>query len=166
MIQFILRFIHARLAYLKTNRQWRCRNLHNETYLRGPSLGLECVTVGKGTFGTINLKMVNPNYHLLIGNYCSIAGNVSFLLGMEHPLGHLSTYPFKVKCIHTAECEALGKGDIIIEDDVWIGEGATILSGVHIGMGGGSSSWCGGGKRRSAVCHCRRCSCEGYPVQV
>ena len=31
--------------------------------------------------------------------------------------------------------EALSKGDIIVEDDVWIGQGATIMSGVHIGQG-------------------------------
>ena len=30
--------------------------------------------------------------------------------------------------------EEKGKGDIIIEDDVWIGYGATILSGVNIGQ--------------------------------
>lgn len=31
--------------------------------------------------------------------------------------------------------EAVSKGDITIEDDVWIGYGATILSGVKIGQG-------------------------------
>ena len=31
--------------------------------------------------------------------------------------------------------EAISKGDIIVDDDVWIGYGATILSGVHIGQG-------------------------------
>lgn len=31
--------------------------------------------------------------------------------------------------------EALSKGNIIIEDDVWIGQGAIILSGVTIGRG-------------------------------
>ncbi len=29
----------------------------------------------------------------------------------------------------------LGGGGIVVEDDVWIGFGATILSGVHIGQG-------------------------------
>ena len=30
---------------------------------------------------------------------------------------------------------SLSKGDIKVDDDVWIGYGATILSGVHIGQG-------------------------------
>ena len=28
--------------------------------------------------------------------------------------------------------EAISKGNIVVDDDVWIGYGATILSGVHI----------------------------------
>lgn len=31
--------------------------------------------------------------------------------------------------------DAFSKGDIIVDDDVWIGYGATIMSGVHIGQG-------------------------------
>jgi len=31
--------------------------------------------------------------------------------------------------------EAFSKGDITVDDDVWIGYGVTILSGVHIGQG-------------------------------
>ena len=31
--------------------------------------------------------------------------------------------------------EGISKGDIIIADDVWVGAGAIILSGVHIGQG-------------------------------
>ena len=45
------------------------------------------------------------------------------------------TYPIKVKILCDSTSEAFSKGDIIIEDDVWIGYGATILSGVHIGQG-------------------------------
>jgi serine acetyltransferase len=37
--------------------------------------------------------------------------------------------------ILTGELEAVSKGDIVVGDDVWIGYGATILSGVHIGQG-------------------------------
>ena len=31
--------------------------------------------------------------------------------------------------------EALGKGNILVDDDVWIGYGAVVMSGVHIGQG-------------------------------
>ena len=38
-------------------------------------------------------------------------------------------------CLQNEKFEAISNGDIIIEDDVWIGENAVILSGVHIGQG-------------------------------
>ena len=55
------------------------------------------------------------------------------MLGGEHNYRNLSTYPFKAKFFNQPESE--NKGDIIVQDDVWIGYGVTILSGVTIGQG-------------------------------
>ena len=71
---------------------------------------------------------------VVIGNYCSIAPDVTFIPHLDLYTNHISTYPFKVY-IKGERFEATSKGDIIIDDDVWIGYGATILSGVHIGQG-------------------------------
>ena len=70
----------------------------------------------------------------IIGNYFSIAPGVQFLLGGEHNLDTVSTYPFKVK-VFGEEREAGSKGDIVVKDDVWIGQNAIICSGVTIGQG-------------------------------
>lgn len=72
---------------------------------------------------------------MLIGNFCSIGPNTAFILNADHYTTHISSYPFKVQCLHSAELEGISRGDIVIDDDVWIGYGATILSGVHIGQG-------------------------------
>ena len=40
-----------------------------------------------------------------------------------------------MKTIKIQSTEAFGKGDIIVEDDVWIGYGAVIMSGVTIKQG-------------------------------
>ena len=40
-----------------------------------------------------------------------------------------------VSLLNIQKSEAFGKGNINIEDDVWIGYGATIMSGIHIGQG-------------------------------
>lgn len=73
-----------------------------------------------------------------IGNYCSIADRVVFIAGGEHDKDWVSTYPF----IERLKLENLVKfkkprfkGNISIGNDVWIGHGATILSGVSIGDG-------------------------------
>ena len=48
---------------------------------------------------------------------------------------HISTYPYKVKYLGFEKSEAFGKGNIYVGDDVWIGFGSIIMSGVSIGQG-------------------------------
>lgn len=113
---------------------WRKKNKHNFTRM-GRNFSTSKVRVGKCTYGNINAITFNAeNEFLEIGNYCSIAENVTFLLSGEHNYKTLSTYPFKNKILKQGD-ECTGKGKITIDDDVWIGYGATILSGVHIGRG-------------------------------
>ena len=113
--------------------KWRRENTDNDTnLLLIPSKDI--VHVGKSTYGNLYVHNSSIDYHVRIGNYCSIANNVAFLVSSDHPLHFLSTYPFKTKLLNMGY-EGVSKGDIIIDDDVWIGYGATILSGVHIGQG-------------------------------
>lgn len=93
------------------------------------------VEVGYGTYGELNVVDYGGENRLILRSFVSIAQNVSFILNAEHYINHISTYPFKVKILKDCETESFGKGDIIVDDDVWIGYGATILSGVHIGQG-------------------------------
>lgn len=96
---------------------------------------LDRIEVGKYSYGELNVVSFNSQSNLKIGNFVSIAQNVTFLLDVEHYLNHVSTFPFKVKCLKTQDSEAFSKGDIKVCDDVWIGYGATIMSGVSIGQG-------------------------------
>lgn len=115
-------------------KKWRKANTHNDT-VPGCFFNLDGVVVGKKSYGDINLVAFNNKNKLRIGNYVSIAGNVTFLINAEHNTNTLTTYPHKVKTLHIQPYEATSKGDIIVQDDVWIGYGATILSGVTIGQG-------------------------------
>ncbi len=114
--------------------RYRKRNKHNFTTIKECIGDLSTINVGNGTYGTINIKrFAGENSKLYIGNYCSIANETLFVLGGEHVYDRISTYPFKDKYLNEGESKT--KGDIIIEDDVWIGYGSTILSGVRIGQG-------------------------------
>ena len=93
------------------------------------------VSIGKGTYGELNVVDFGGDCRLVLNNYISIAQHVTFILNAEHYTNHISTYPFKVKLLKSQESESFGKGDIIVDDDVWIGYGALIMSGVHIGQG-------------------------------
>jgi virginiamycin A acetyltransferase len=114
-------------------KKWRKNNIHNYTIL-GNKIDLNLIHVGEGTYGTINAFSWKSNDELLkIGNYCSIAQGVKFILGGEHKYDTLSTYPFKAKLYK--KIEAFSKGPIVIGDFVWIGTNALILSGLNIGVG-------------------------------
>lgn len=129
----MLNKIKNRLKSIKFKREWRKMNEHNETEALNCFLS-ECITVGKKTYGGLFILTFNNVAHLSIGNFCSIAPGVSFLLSADHRVDNLSTFPFKVKML-SDETEGISKGNIVVDDDVWIGYGATILSGVHIGQG-------------------------------
>ena len=98
------------------------------------------VTVGKHTYGFPNVYTWDEKTRLTIGRFCSMAEGVTFLLGGEHRLDWITTYPFSAmgKAWNGAESipgHPASKGDIVVGNDVWIGHGALILSGVRIGDG-------------------------------
>jgi len=113
---------------------WRNANLHNETSCTYP-IPLEKISVGRRTYGVITaMHWGHPEEYLKIGSFCSIGGGVEFLLGGNHAMNGLTTFPIKVKYFgHSSEAQT--KGPIIVGDDVWIGNRATILSGTEIGQG-------------------------------
>jgi len=130
----MLSFLKERLKQYLFRKAYRRLNLHNETepinFFR-----LEKVSVGKKTYGGVNVIDFSPSdTKLIIGNYCSISPGVYFLLGGEHQINNISTYPFKAKCFGF-EREAGSKGNIVIKDDVWIGTNVIVCSGVTIGQG-------------------------------
>ncbi len=92
------------------------------------------VSVGKYSYGLFDVYLFNENNRLIIGNYVSIGPDVIFDVSAEHHTETISTYPF-IAHVFKEGREGLSKGDIVVDDDVWIGSRAIILSGVHIGQG-------------------------------
>lgn len=94
--------------------------------------------IGKYTYH--NLKVTDhPRSSLKIGKFCSIAPEVRIFLGDEHRTDWVTTYPFGSVNKDVFGNHDTGhpytKGDVVIGNDVWIGFGATIMSGVTIGDG-------------------------------
>ncbi len=113
---------------------YRQQNKHNFTVLKKQT-DISRIIVGNYSYGDIDVEIAGVgNSKLIIGNYVSIGPNVHFILQSEHFYKGLSTYPFKVM-LGLEASEAISKGNIIVEDDVWIGLGSIIGSGVHIGKG-------------------------------
>jgi acetyltransferase-like isoleucine patch superfamily enzyme len=87
-----------------------------------------------------DLKIIgHPQASISIGQFCSIAPGVKIFLGDEHRTDWITTYPFGSIHKDAFGSNATGhpatKGDVVIGNDVWIGYGSTIMSGVTIGDG-------------------------------
>lgn len=82
-----------------------------------------------------NLDIITGKQNVIIGNFCSIARNVSFQT-FNHNHKKLTTYFIGQNFFNENwENERVSKGDIIIENDVWIGSHCVVLGGITIGNG-------------------------------
>jgi len=93
----------------------------------------------------VNNFLQNVLYHfdfvgdkLIIGKFCQIATGVRFIMnGGNHALHGFSTFPFAAfgGVWSDVPLQAESKGDTLVGNDVWIGNSATIMPGIHIGDG-------------------------------
>jgi acetyltransferase-like isoleucine patch superfamily enzyme len=97
------------------------------------------ITVGRHTYGFPDVQTFDhDDTRLVIGPFCSIAEGVTFVLGGNHPMDRVTTFPLAIRLgLQTAGSDGYpwSKGDVVVGPDVWIATGATILSGVTIGTG-------------------------------
>jgi acetyltransferase-like isoleucine patch superfamily enzyme len=96
--------------------------------------------VGDHSYGTPKIIDFNEGTTVRIGKYCSIAEGVVIMLGGNHRLEWITTYPFPALSERWGKARGIighpqSRGDVIIGNDVWLGAEAMILSGVSIGDG-------------------------------
>ncbi len=93
--------------------------------------------IGEFTYGEPEVLRWKDKSQLKIGKYCSIAKGVTIILGGGHRIDWVTTCPLSVFFSQLSHCvgHPVTKGDIEIGNDVWLGYGSTILSGVKIGNG-------------------------------
>lgn len=115
--------------------KWAKSNTHNLTK-PAKCFPIHLVSVGEYSYGLID---VYPYYAdgegLTVGKYCSIAKGVKFILGGNHNIKSLMTFPVRNKFVDSHMIDSYTKGRIVLEDDVWIGVGVRVLSGVRLGQG-------------------------------
>lgn len=91
-----------------------------------------------GNFTSINgpnTDLTSKINKIKIGNFCSIARNVSFQ-EYNHDINKLTTYFFNKNILEKdIKNDIVSKGDIEVGHDVWIGTQTVVLSGAKIGTG-------------------------------
>jgi virginiamycin A acetyltransferase len=75
------------------------------------------------------------SHNLQIGRYCSFADKIKFILSLNHDYQHITTGVCSFLQGIVLEHTLPQHNQILIQNDVWIGSGATIMSGVTIHNG-------------------------------
>jgi len=94
--------------------------------------------IGEWTYGRIKVLAWSPKAQLQIGRFCSLgSGTTIFLDHGEHSPSWVTTYPLRLAIpeVSSSASAVAGKRDVVIGNDVWVGDAATILSGARIGNG-------------------------------
>ena len=105
----------------------------------------------RGTYFDRNVNIISwsDDYHIQLGKYNSIGRDCNFFLHANHRVDWITTSSQlwgpvtpQIADQHMKMGHPTCKGNIVIENDVWIGAKSTIMSGVKIGNGSvvGSSS--------------------------
>lgn len=105
-------------------------------------MGKSTVTTGRFSYGLKNatVHQWDEGASLTIGAFCSFSTSVTILLGGNHRIDWITTYPFSEAFPKEfGSPDIVGhpstNGDIVIGNDVWVGRGVTIMSGVTVGDG-------------------------------
>lgn len=126
--------IKSKIKTLLFKIQWRRLNKHNYTYAKN-FFPINNVSVGNKTYGELNINLgTNPIRRISIGNFCSIAPNVNFIIN-PHNYKFFSSWGWQRFEYNELDYNWEKKVQIIVEDDVWIGQGAIILGGAVLHQG-------------------------------
>ena len=102
----------------------------------------QILSAGQFTYGSENINILfrNSGEDVKIGKFCSIAKDVTILLGGGHRHDWVTTYPFGQVFqsdfgTEQRDGQTISKGSVVVGNDVWIGRGTTIMPGVKVGDG-------------------------------
>ncbi|MCR4584386.1 MAG: CatB-related O-acetyltransferase [Lachnospiraceae bacterium] len=106
--------------------------------------GFPICTIGRGSYVAemiINFRLDqmpldNLLYNFQIGKYCAVSDGVYCGIDMNHDYKSVSMYPPDYQeHVYNDRFQSKRKGQIIVENDCWLGHGCRILSGVTIHNG-------------------------------
>ena len=92
---------------------------------------------GSGTYGNLIIRDFLGVDAVSVGSYTSIGPGVQIMLGADHRVDWVTTYPFNINWPEFSDIGGHPKsnGSVFIGSDVWIGLETVIMSGVTIGDG-------------------------------
>ncbi|MDD5168762.1 MAG: acyltransferase [Syntrophales bacterium] len=93
------------------------------------SYSFKTISVGDDVFIGSGANLSAPESSITIGNKVMFGPNVT-IMGGDHNTGEIGRFMYDVE-----EKNLDNDLPVVIDDDVWIGTGAILLKGVHVGRG-------------------------------
>jgi len=91
--------------------------------------------VGAKLESGLNFRIDDGVHNLQIGKYSSLAEEILFLIDINHDYGKICTGALSAFRGQSHKGKRRRKGQVIIQNDCWIGNGVTIMGGVTIHNG-------------------------------
>jgi acetyltransferase-like isoleucine patch superfamily enzyme len=124
---FLLSFIQATIIKLSPN----MRIGKNVLLPRGSTITSTYVEIGDGS-GFSSKPVIKGRGSVKIGKYCSM-GNIRIITQM-HDFTKVMINEYTMRKFFSTSI-LKGKGDVVIGNDVWIGDDAVLLGGITVGDG-------------------------------
>lgn len=95
--------------------------------------------VGLSVQSGLNFNPVPGRHCIAIGKSCAMAEGITFMIDLDHDytsvIQNPSAFLLKSKAVASHPHRIRRKGTIILQNDVWVGHGATIMNGVTLHNG-------------------------------
>lgn len=91
--------------------------------------------VGAEIQSGINFELEAGRHCIAIGKGCSLAEGITFMIDLNHD--HAAVVQGVLSCLRDkkARYKSRRKGSVVLQNDVWVGHGATIMAGVTLHNG-------------------------------
>jgi len=102
-----------------------------------PFLGIDMDSyiVGLSVQSGLNFDVAGGVHCIQIGKGCSLAEGITFMIDLNHDYMSLTQGDLSILDSLSPDRRLCRKGTILIQNDVWIGHGATIMAGVTLHNG-------------------------------
>lgn len=99
------------------------------------SIDRDSYIVGLEVQSGINFDTEGGRHCIVIGKSCSLAESITFMIDLNHDYASVCQGELSYLTGISRRCKIPRKGSIILQNDVWIGHGATVMAGVTLHNG-------------------------------
>lgn len=131
----IINNIHIEPCAIKNTTRLMTNIATNQPQFPAMIVGTDSYIVDASIQSGINFALEDGVHNIQIGKYCSLADKITFIININHDYTAITTAAAGFMKELNPKYNIVRKGQILIQNDVWIGHNCTIMNGVTIHNG-------------------------------